>query len=179
MTQDVTREELELAMHSFEQMGDMTKYAQLMESAMRMTRDNFDMAERGLRVVQSLHDKQLQGIDQWVDACKVMLPLFATAAVAGLTITIQNFNSQIAFVCGAIGFLVFFAGLLWLTRQRHKLLNKQEQDIEKLNVAFQQGRELANIVKNQAQDERGEMTDEKIQGQLEKVLKIMKEKHDA
>lgn len=176
MTREVTREELELAVQAFEQMGGMTKYAQLMESAMRMTRDNFDMAERGLRVVQSLHNKQLQGIDQWVDVCKVMLPLFATATVAGLTITIQNFNSQIAVMCGAIGFLVFFAGLLWLTRQRHKLLNKQEQDIEKLNVAFQQGQELVNIIKAQAQDERDEMTDEKMREQLEKVLEIMREK---
>ena len=176
MTREVTREELELAVQAFEQMGGMTKYAQLMESAMRMTRDNFDMAERGLRVVQSLHNKQLQGIDQWVDVCKVMLPLFATATVAGLTITIQNFNSQIAVMCGAIGFLVFFAGLLWLTRQRHKLLNKQEQDIEKLNVAFQQGQELVNIIKAQAQDERDEMTDEKMREQLEKLLSMMKER---
>lgn len=177
MTQDVTREELELAVQAFEQMGGMTKYAQLMESAMRMTRDNFDMAERGLRVVQSLHNKQLQGIDQWVDVCKYLLPIFVTVASAGLAIKdVTFFKNDIASMVGVIGSVVALILLLSLTIYRSIKLRKQEQDIDKLNVAFQQGQELSNIVKTQAQDERGEMTDEKMREQLERVLEIMKEK---
>lgn len=171
---EVTYEELELAVQSFEQMGGMAAYAQIMERATSMMRDNFEAIERALRMVQSLHKKQLQTIDHWVDVCKFLLPLFATATVAGLTITTQSFNSQIATIVGAVGFLVFFAGLFELSQNRGKLLKKQENDLEKLNQTFQQGQELVNILKAQAQDERGEMTDEKIREQLERVLGIMK-----
>ena len=38
----VTQEELELAMQSFEQMGGMTKYAQMIKDAMEALRENFD-----------------------------------------------------------------------------------------------------------------------------------------
>lgn len=170
----VTREELDLAVQSFEQMGGMAKYAEIMERAMNMMRDHFDMTERSLAMVQKLHAMQLQGIDQWVSLCKFLLPLFVTIAAAGLTITIPTFNSQIATILGLIGFVVFFAGLFELSRKRQKLLAWQEKDIEKLHKAFQDGQEIVNILKAQAQDERGEMTDEKMREQLEKVLEIMK-----
>ena len=174
----VTREELDIAMQSFKQMGGMAKYAEIMERAMNMMRDHFDMTERSLTMVQKLHAMQLQGIDQWVSLCKFLLPLFATIATAGLTITSPTFNSQVATIIGLIGFVVFFAGLFELSRKRQKLLAKQEKDIEKLHKAFQDGQELVNVLKAQAQDERGEMTDEKIKEQLEKVLKITKENED-
>jgi len=169
----VTREELDLAVQSFEQMGGMAKYAEIMERAMDMMRDHFDMTERSLSMVQKLHAMQLQGIDQWVGLCKFLLPLFATFAAAGLTITAPTFNSQIATIIGLVGFVVFFAGLFELSRKRQKLLAKQEKDIAKLHNAFQDGQELVNILKAQAQDERGEMTDEKMKEQLEKVLEII------
>ena len=170
----VTREELDLAVQSFEQMGGMVKYAEIMERAMSMMRDHFDMTERSLTMVQKLHVMQLQGIDQWVSLCKFLLPLFATFTVAGLTITAPTFNSQIATVIGLLGFVVFFAGLFELSRKRQKLLAKQEKDIDKLHKAFQDGQEIVNILKAQAQDERGEMTDEKMREQLEKTLELMK-----
>lgn len=170
----VTREELELAVQSFEQMGGMVKYAEIMERAMSMMRDHFDMIERSLTMVQKLHVMQLQGIDQWVGLCKFLLPLFATFTVAGLTITAPTFNSQIATVIGLLGFVVFFAGLFELSRKRQKLLAKQEKDIDKLHKAFQDGQEIVNILKAQAQDERGDMTEEKMREQLEKTLEIMK-----
>lgn len=170
----VTQEELELAIQSFEQMGGMAKYAQIMEGAMNMMSDHFDMTERSLTMVQKLHVMQLQGIDQWVGLCKFLLPLFATFTAAGLTITAPTFNSQIATIIGLVGFVVFFAGLFELSRKRQKLQGKQEKDIEKLHKAFQDGQEIVNILKAQAQDERGDMTDEKMKEQLEKVLKIMK-----
>ena len=169
----VTQEELELAMQSFEQMGGMTKYAEIMERAMNMMRDHFDMTERSLTMVQKLHAMQLQGIDQWVGLCKFLLPLFVTIAAAGLTITSATFNSQIATIIGLIGFVVFFAGLFELSRKRQKILARQEKDIEKLHKAFQDGQELVNILKAQAQDERGDITDEKLREQLEKTLKVM------
>ena len=170
----VTREELDIAMQSFEQMGGMAKYAEIMERAMSMMRDHFDMTERSLSMVQKLHVMQLQGVDQWVSLCKFLLPLFATIAAAGLTITSPTFNGQIAIIIGLIGFVVFFAGLFELSHKRQKLLAKQEKDIEKLHKAFQDGQELVNILKAQTQDERGEMTDEKMKEQLEGVLEIMK-----
>ena len=171
----VTREELDLAVQSFEQMGGMAKYAEIMERAMNMMRDHFDITERSLTMVQKLHDMQLQGIDQWVGLCKFLLPLFVTIAAAGLTITSPTFNSQIATIIGLIGFVVFFAGLFELSRKRQKILARQEKDIEKLHKAFQDGQELVNILKAQAQDERGEVTDANVELQLEKVLKIIKE----
>ena len=170
----VTQEELDLAVQSFEQMGGMVKYAEIMERAMNMMRDHFDMTERSLTMVQKFHAMQLQGIDQWVDLCKFLLPLFATFAAAGLTITAPTFNSQIASIIGLVGFVVFFAGLFELSRKRQKLLGKQERDIEKLHKAFQDGQEIVNILKAQAQDERGEMTDDKMREQLVKALEIMK-----
>lgn len=172
----VTQEELELAMQSFEQMGGMTKYAQMIKDAMEALRENFDAIESALRMTQTLHNKQLQGIDHWLGVCKFLIPIFATAAVAGLTIDSQAvpFRSELATLIGSIGFLVFFAGLFELSRKRQKLLGKQEKDIEKLHKAFQDGQEIVNILKAQAQDERGDMTDEKMKEQLEKVLKIMK-----
>ena len=170
----VTQEELDLAVQSFEQMGGMAKYAEIMERAMNMMRDHFDMTERSLTMVQKLHVMQLQGIDQWVGLCRFLLPLFATFATAGLTITAPTFNSQIATIIGLLGFVLFFAGLFELSRKRQKLLGKQEKDIEKLHKAFQDGQEIVNILKAQAQDERSDMTDEKMKEQLEKVLKIMK-----
>lgn len=172
----ITREELDIAMQSFEQMGGMVKYAEIMERAMNMMRDHFDMTERSLTVVQKLHAMQLQGIDQWVSLCKFLLPLFATIATAGLTITSSTFNSQIATIIGLIGFVVFFAGLFELSRKRQKLLAKQEKDIEKLHKAFQDGQEIVNILKTEAQDERGEMTDEKMKEQLKAVLAAMEDK---
>ncbi|MGB3946173.1 MAG: hypothetical protein WBK76_05050 [Candidatus Saccharimonadales bacterium] len=171
----VTREELELAVQSFEQMDGMAKYAQMMESAMNMMRDHFDMTERALKMVQSLHEKQLQGIDHWIDMCKFLLPLFVAIATAGLTLdNIATFNSQIATIIGSVGFLVFFAGLFKLSQKRQKLLSKQEKNIENLHKTFQEGQELVNILKAQAQDERGEMTDDKMREQLEKVLSALK-----
>lgn len=169
----ITREELDIAMQSFEQMGGMAKYAEIMERAMNIMRDHFDMTERSLTMVQKLHAMQLQGIDQWVGLCKFLLPLFVTIAAAGLTITSPTFNSQIATIIGLIGFVVFFAGLFELSRKRQKILARQEKDIEKLHKAFQDGQELVNILKAQAQDERGEMTDEKMKEQLEEILKLM------
>lgn len=174
----VTREELEIAVQSFEQMGGMAKYAEIMERAMNMMRDHFDMTERSLTMVQKLHAMQLQGIDQWVGLCKFLLPLFVTIAAAGLTITSATFNSQIATIIGLIGFVVFFAGLFELSRKRQKILARQEKDIEKLHKAFQDGRELVNILKAQAQDERGDMTDDKLRDQMKKVLEIMKRSED-
>lgn len=174
----VTQEELELAVQSFEQMGGMAKYAEIMERAMNMMRDHFDMTERSLTMVQKLHAMQLQGIDQWVGLCKFLLPLFVTIAAAGLTITSATFNSQIATIIGLIGFVVFFAGLFELSRKRQKILARQEQDIEKLHKAFQDGQELVNILKAQAQDERGDMTDDKLRDQMKKVLEIMKRSED-
>lgn len=168
----VTREELDLAVQSFEQMGGMAKYAEIMERAMNMMRDHFDMTERSLTMVQKLHAMQLQGIDQWVNLCKFLLPLFATIATAGLTITSPTFNSQIATAIGLIGFVVFFAGLFELSRKRQKILAKQEKDIEKLHKAFQDGQELVDILKVQAQNERGEMTDEKVQDMMKRILRI-------
>ena len=170
----VTREELDLAVQSFEQMGGMAKYAEIMERAMNMMRDHFDMTERSLTMVQKLHAMQLQGIDQWVGLCKFLLPLFVTFAAAGLTITAPTFNGQVASIIGLLGFVVFFAGLFKLSRKRQKLLAIQEKDIEKLHKAFQDGQEIVNILKAQAQDERGEMTDEKMREQLEKVLSVLK-----
>ena len=172
----ITREELDIAMQSFEQVGGMAKYAEILERAMNMMRDHFDMTERSLTIVQKLHAMQLQGIDQWVGLCKFLLPLFATIAAAGLPITSPTFNSQIATIIGLIGFVVFFAGLFELSRKRQKLLAKQEKDIEKLHKAFQDGQEIVNILKAKAQDERGEMTDDKVREQLEKALKIIKDK---
>lgn len=172
---EVTREELALAVQSFEQMGGMAKYAQLMESAMNMMRDHFDMTERALKMVQSLHTKQLQGIDHWIDMCKFLLPLFVAIATAGLTLdNISTFNSQIATTIGSVGFLVFFAGLFELSKERQNLLAKQETDVEKLHETFQDGQELVNILKTQAHGERGEMTDEKLREQLEGVLDVIK-----
>lgn len=170
----VSREELELAIQSFEQMGGMAQYAQTMESAMSMMRDQFDMTERALKMVQSLHAKQLQGMDQWVDVCKFLATLFVAIGTAGLTISTPNFNSQVAAIIGLIGFLVFFAGLFELSRKRQNLLKVQEKDLEKLHQSFQQGQELVNILKTQAQDERGELTDDKLREQLERVLDILK-----
>ncbi|MFZ1243016.1 MAG: hypothetical protein WAQ22_02625 [Candidatus Saccharimonas sp.] len=168
----VTQEELELAIQSFEQMGGMVKYAEIMERAMNMMRDHFDMTERSLTMVQKLHVMRLQGIDQWVGLCKFLLPLFATIATVGLTITSPTFNSQIATAIGLIGFVVFFAGLFELSRKRQKILAKQEKDIEKLHKAFQDGQELVDILKVQAQNERGEMTDEKVQDMMKRILRI-------
>jgi hypothetical protein len=108
--------------------------------------------------------------------CKFLIPIFATAAVAGLTIDSQAipFRSELATVVGSVGFLVFFSGLFWLSRKRQKLLNQQEGDLAKLNKVFQDGQEMVNILKAQAQDERGEMTDEKVREQLEKLLSVLK-----
>lgn len=170
----VTREELDLAMQSFEQMGGMAKYAQMIKGAMEALRENFDAIESALRMTQTLHDKQLQGIDHWIDMCKFLLPLFVAIGTAGLTIETSNFNGQIAAIIGSIGFLVFFAGLFELSQRRQKLLNKQEEDIKKLHKTFEQGQEIVNILKAQANDTRGEMTDEQLREQLEKALKIMK-----
>lgn len=105
----VTQEELELAMQSFEQMGGMTKYAQMIKDAMEALRQNFDAIESALRMTQTLHDKQLQGIDHWISICKFLVPIFATAAVAGLTIDTEAIplRSELATLIGSIGFLVF------------------------------------------------------------------------
>ena len=172
----ITREELDIAMQSFEQMGGMAKYAEMLENAMSAMRENFDAIESALRMTQTLHDKQLQGIDHWLSVCKFLIPIFATAAVAGLTIDSQTipFRSEVATVVGSVGFLIFFSGLFWLADKRQKLINQQENDLAKLNKVFQDGQEIVNILKAQAQDERGEMTDEKMKEQLEKALKIMK-----
>lgn len=171
----VTREELELAMQSFEQMGGMAKYAQMIKDAMEAMRENFEAIESALRMTQTLHEKQLQGIDHWIDMCKFLVPIFAVITTAGLTLDVATFNSQIATIVGSIGFLVFFAGLFEQSKKRQILLAKQEKDIEKLHKSFQDGQELANILKAQAQDERGEVTDANVELQLEKVLKIIKE----
>lgn len=170
----VTQEELELAVQSFEQMGGMAKYAQMIKDAMEALRENFDAIESALRMTQTLHDKQLQGIDHWIGMCKFLLPIFVTIAAAGLTITTPTFNSQVAAIIGSIGFLVFFAGLFELSQRRQKLLNKQKEDIKKLQKTFEQGQEIVNILKAQANDTRGEMTDEQLRERLEKALKIMK-----
>ena len=175
----VTREELELAMQSFKQMGGMAKYAEMLEKAMGTMRENFDAIESALRMTQTLHDKQLQGIDHWIGVCKFLIPIFATAAVAGLTIDSQSipFRSELATIVGSVGFLVFSSGLFWLSDKRQKLLNQQEKDIVRLNKVFQDGQEIVNILKAQAQDERGEMTNDRLREQLEKVLKILKKEN--
>ena len=169
----VTREELELAMQSFKQMGGMAKYAEMLEKAMGTMRENFDAAESALRMTQTLHEKQLQGIDHWIDMCKFLLPVFAVTATAGLTIDTATFSSQIATVVGSIGFLVFFAGLFEYSKKRQILLAKQEKDIEKLHKLFQDGQEMVSILKAQAQDMCGDLTDDVIREQLEKTLKVM------
>lgn len=170
----VTRAELELVIQSFEQMGGMAKYAQILSDAMKAMRENFESIESALRMTQTLHNKQLQGIDHWISMCKFLIPLFAAIATAGLTIDTPTFRGDIATVVGSIGFLVFFAGLFEQSKKRQMLLDKQEKDVEKLHETFQQGQEMVNILKTQAQDERGEMTDDKMREQLEKALVIMK-----
>lgn len=172
----VTQEELNIALQSFEQMGGMAKYAEIQKSASNVMRDNFDMTERALRMTQTLHEKQLQGFDQWLGTCRYLLTLFATTATAGLTIgSTDIFKNDWATWIGLVGAGLLISIMFIFSVLRTFKLRKQEEDIKKLHKAFEQGQEIANMLKMQANDVRGEMTDKQLREQMEKVLKIMKE----
>lgn len=153
---------------------NMANYGQILASATASLKDIFDMMSRSLVMSKSLHDMQLQGIDKWVDVCKFLLPIFATFATAGLAISTPGFNGTVAVIVGGAGFISFLTLLFVQMAKRKSVLAQQEADLVRLNQIFTQYREMNDLHMQSAAAERGELTDERMQDLLEKVLNLKK-----
>jgi len=118
-----------------------------LESAMRMTKDNFDMLDRTLSITESLHASETKKIDIFLDVIKYLLPIFATALIAGMTVDIPNINPLLLTVIGIIGFIILIIALFMLLSQRNKISDRHIEQHNQLNKVFSDWQKIAELQK--------------------------------
>ena len=147
-----TLEKIDALADRFEKMEISPEYALATQTLMSAQRDNFEMLDRSLAMIQAVHDAESKNSDFYTDLLKFLIPLFATAVIAGLTVTIQNVNSAVLVWIGGAGLVASFAVLIPLIIKRHRRAKRQRGEYEKLAEAFKAWQSIADLQKKSMGD---------------------------
>ena len=147
-----TLEKIEALAETLQKMELSPEYALATQTLMKAQRDNFEMLDRSLAMMQAVHNAESKNGDFYTDLLKFLIPLFATAVIAGLTVTIQNVNSAVLVWIGGVGLVASFAVLIPLIIKRHRRAKRQRGEYEKLAEAFRAWQSVADLQKKSMSD---------------------------
>lgn len=147
-----TLKKIEALADRLETVGVSPEYSLATQTLMGAQRDNFEMLDRSLAMMQAVHNAESKNSDFYTDLLKFLIPLFATAVIAGLTVTIQNVNSAVLMWIGGMGLVASFAVLIPLIIKRHRRAKRQRGEYEKLAEAFKAWQSVADLQKKSTGD---------------------------
>lgn len=145
-------EKIEALADRFEKLEISPEYALATQTLMSAQRVNFEMLDRSLAMMQAVHNAESKNSDFYTDLLKFLIPIFATAIIAGLTVTIQNINSAVLVRIGVGGLAVSSAFLIPLIVKRHSRAKRQRGEYEKLAEAFNAWQSIADLQKKSMGD---------------------------
>lgn len=146
-TTSETLEKIDAIAKSLEKMELSPEYALATQTLMSAQRDNFEMLDRSLAMMQAVHNAESKNGDFYTDLLKFLIPIFATAVIAGLTVTVQNVNSAVLVWIGASGLVLSLGVLIPLIVKRHGRAKRQRKEYEKLAEAFKAWQSIAELQK--------------------------------
>lgn len=147
-----TLEKIEAIAKSLEKIELSPEYALATQTLMKAQRDNFEMLDRSLAMMQAVHNAESKNSDFYTDLLKFLIPIFATAVIAGATVEIQNLNSFALLWIGLIGLAGSILWLIPLVVMRHRRAKRQGREYEKLAKAFKAWQSIADMQKKSMGD---------------------------
>lgn len=145
-------EKIEALVDRLEKVEVSPEYVLATQTLMKTQRDNFEMLDRSLAMMQAVHSAESKNSDFYTDLLKFLIPIFATAVIAGLTVTIQSVNSSVLVWIGSVGLAVSFAFLVPLIIKRHHRAKRQRGEYQKLAEAFKAWQSVADLHKKSMGD---------------------------
>lgn len=136
-------------------------YIAALQTMTQLQKDNFEMIDRSLAMMQALHTAETKNDDYFLDILKFLIPIFATAAITGASITITGLNSLLLMTIGTIGLVVSVVFLTFLSLKRKKKIDRHQEQYVKLAEAFSKWQKLIEIQKQIASDSGVEVNDMK------------------
>lgn len=128
-------------------------YVTAMQAMGQYQKDNFEMIDRTLSMMQAVHKVELQNTNFYVDILKFLIPIFATAAIAGATLDTQGVNSTLLVVIGVVGIISGVLALLPLLIKRHSKTQEQSKQYAKLAKALENWQKVAKLREQLSMDE--------------------------
>ena len=127
-------------------------YTSAMRAMAQFQKDNFEMIDRALTMMQAVHKAELQNNNFYVDIFKFLIPIFATTAIAGAGVDSPGINSSVLIGVGGVGVLISVISLIPLLIQRHKKAQRQSAEYTKLSKAFTKWEKVADLRKQLESD---------------------------
>lgn len=140
-------EKIEALAETLQKMELSPEYSLAIQTLMKAQRDNFEMLDRSLAMMQAVHNAESKNSDFYTDLLKFLIPVFATAGIAGATVEIQNLNSSALLWIGLIGLAGSILWLIPLVVMRHRRAKRQGREYEKLAKAFKAWQSIADMQK--------------------------------
>jgi hypothetical protein len=145
-------------------------YVNAMQAMGQFQKDNFEMIDRTLSMMQAVHRVELQNTSFYVDILKFLIPIFATAAIAGATLDTQGINSTLLVTIGLIGIIGGALTLAPLLIKRHKKTKEQSNQYAKLAKALENWQKVAKLREQMSMDDN--FNSEEAKRLLEDVMKF-------
>ena len=127
-------------------------YVNATQAMVQLQKDNFEMIDQSLTMMQAVHKAELQNSDFYVDLLKFLIPLFATATITGVAIDNPGVNSIALSLIGEIGLALSVVFLVPILVQRHKKAKRQNSEYNKLSGAFTKWEKIADLQKQLQSD---------------------------
>ena len=128
-------------------------YTSAMLALSQYQKDNFEMIDRTLSVMQAVHRAELQNTNFYVDILKFLIPIFATAAIAGATLDTKGVNSLLLVIIGLVGIIGGVFVLVPLLLRRHNKTKEQSQQYAQLLRALEKWQKVAKLREQLDMDE--------------------------
>ena len=180
MSRDTSAEQidqLESLAAKLDKMELKPSYIAATNTMTRLQKDNFEMIDRSLAMMQSIHAVEVKNGDYFLDIIKFLLPIFATAAIAGASVDIAGLNSLLLVTVGLAGVGISTVALVTLSIARKKEVDRQEKEYVKLSEAFSKWQKIADVQRQLASDSGVDIKDMKdLFADLTKVAEAMEAK---
>lgn len=145
-------------------------YVNAMQAMGQYQKDNFEMIDRTLSMMQAVHKVELQNTNFYVDILKFLIPIFATAAIAGATLDAQGVNSVLLVIIGLVGIAGGVLTLAPLLVKRHRKTQEQSKQYAKLAKALENWQKVAKLREQMSVDEN--FNSKETKKLLEEVMKF-------
>lgn len=142
-----TMNRLEALGSKLESIEQSPSYINAMLAMLQYQKDNFEMIDRSLTMMQAVHKAELQNSAFYVDIIKFSAPIFATATITGAALDTPGINSSVLIAIGSVGLLTSVIALVPLLIQRHKKAKRQNAEYIKLAEAFDGWKKVAELRK--------------------------------
>lgn len=127
-------------------------YINAMQAMGQYQKDNFEMIDRSLTMMQAVHKAELENNGFYVSLVKFLIPIFATALITGASINTSGVNSTALIVAGTVGLISSLLTLVPFLIQRHNKARRQSAEYSKLAEAFTQWQKIADLRKQLESD---------------------------